>query len=182
MKINKKALIIAAIVVGFIILLIGLFTSTNNRAISLEEQVISARSDIQVQEKRRTDLIYNLADCVKAYDKHEADTLISVVEERGSGNTDIENVSMQIAAVAEAYPELKSSDNYKELMNELSITENMIAEYRGTYNNEVRSYNKYIRKFPHKQILGIMGYEIVDYTYLEYSEKETAPITNLFGE
>lgn len=183
MKINKKTLIIAGIVVAFVIMLAGVFASTNNRAISLEEQVISADSNIQTQEKRRTDLIYNLADCVKQYDKHEAETLLGVAELRSAGGeVDIENVTTSIAAVAEAYPELKSNENYKELMNELSITENLIAEYRNAYNNEVRTYKKYVRKFPHRQILGIMGYEVIDYSYLQYSEADRQPISNLFGE
>lgn len=141
-------------------------------------------SDIQAQEKRRTDLIYNLADCVKEYDKHEAETLLNVVEARGNNGstTDIENVTTSIAAVAEAYQELKSNENYKELMNELSTTENMILQYRTAYNNEVRAYKKYVRKFPHKQILGVMGYEVINYDYLEYSEEDRQPVSNLFGE
>ena len=138
---------------------------------------------IPAQEKRRTDLIYNLADCVKEYDKHEAETLLNVVESRDNGSTtDIENVTTSIAAVAEAYPELKSNENYKELMNELSTTENMILQYRTAYNNEVRAYKKYVRKFPHKQILGVMGYEVINYDYLEYSEEDRQPVSNLFGE
>lgn len=150
----------------------------------MEEQVFTADSDIQAQEKRRTDLIYNLADCVKEYDKHEAETLLNVVEARGNNGstTDIENVTTSIAAVAEAYPELKSNNNYKELMNELSTTENMILQYRTAYNNEVRAYKKYVRKFPHKQILGVMGYEVINYDYLEYSEEDRQPVSNLFGE
>ena len=157
---NKGTWIIVGIVAAFVLLIAGIFVSTNNRAVSLEEQVFTADSDIQAQEKRRTDLIYNLADCVKEYDKHEAETLLNVVETRGNNGstTDIENVTTSIAAVAEAYPELKSNENYKELMNELSTTENMILQYRTAYNNEVRAYKKYVRKFPHKQILGVMGY------------------------
>lgn len=180
---NKKTLIIVGIVAAFVLLITGIFVSTNNRAISLEEQILTADSDIQAQEKRRTDLIYNLADCVKQYDKHEAETLIEVVTARGNnGVTDIENVTTSIAAVAEAYPELKSNENYKELMNELSVTENMILQYRTTYNNEVRAYNKFVRKFPNKQILSIMGYETISYTYLDYSEADRQPVSNLFGE
>ena len=102
----------------------------------------TADSDIKVQEKRRVDLVYNLVDCVKQYDKHEADTLTAIVEGRGSTG-DIENVTTAIAAVSEAYPELKSNENYKELMNELSITENLIAEYRSKTCKEV-SYLKHI--------------------------------------
>lgn len=184
MKVKKQNLIIVGIVVAFVILLVGIFASTNNRAISLEEQVKTADSDIQVQEKRRTDLIYNLADCVKEYDKHEAETLIALTDARSNngGSVNIENATTSIAAVAEAYPELKSNENYKELMNELSTTENLIAEHRKAYNNQIRSYNNYVRKFPHKQILGMMGYEVIEYTRIEYSEADRQPVKNLFGE
>ena len=180
---NKRTLIIIGIVVAVVLMIVGIFATTNNRAISLEEQILAADSDIQVQEKRRTDLIYNLVDCVKEYDKHEADTLLAVVDARKDGSdVDIDEVTTQISVVAEAYPELKSSDNYKELMNELAITENKIAEYRSTYNNQIRAYNKYVRKFPHKQILSLMGYETVEYQYLQYSEDDKKPVTNLFGD
>lgn len=67
-------------------------------------------------------------------------------------------------------------------MNELSATENMILQYRTAYNNEVRAYKKYVRKFQHKQILGVMGYEVINYDYLEYSEEDRQPVSNLFGE
>lgn len=77
MKINKKTGIAIAVIAAFVLMIAGVFVSTNNRAISLEEQVVAADSNIQTQEKRRTDLIYNLADCVMQYDKHEAETLRS---------------------------------------------------------------------------------------------------------
>ena len=94
---------------------------------------------------------------------------------------DIENVTTAITAVSEAYPELKSNENYKELMNELSITENLIAEYRSNYNKQVKEYNRYIRKFPTRFFLNILGYEVRGYTYLDYSAPADAP-QNLFGE
>ena len=94
---------------------------------------------------------------------------------------DIENVTTAITAVSEAYPELKSNENYKELMNELSITENLIAEYRSNYNKQVKEYNRYIRKFPTRFFLNILGYEVRKYTYLDYSAPADAP-QNLFGE
>ena len=161
----------------------GCAVSTRNKAINYEEQVNSADSDIHIQEKRRTDLIYNLADCVKAYDKHEYETLINIVEARSKGNSlsDVENLTLQIQAVAEAYPELQSSQNYRELMNELSITENKIAAYRETYNNEIRSYKKYVRQFPNSTFLNLTGYEVKEYDYLTYAEKDTQSISNLFN-
>lgn len=150
-----------------------------NNAIGLEEQILVANSDIKVQEKRRVDLIYNLVDVVKEYDKHEYNTLKDVVDARSSGGGDISQVATMISATAEAYPELKSNENYKQLMNELSITENMVAQYRENYNKQIKEYNRYVRKFPNKQFLGLLGYDVVDYTYLDYNAPSDAP-QNLF--
>lgn len=176
----KVALIVTAGIVAVILLCVFGIQSSQNRAFALEEQVNTADSDIKVQEKRRIDLVYNLADCVKQYDKHEAETLTAIVEDRGS-NGDIENVTTAITAVSEAYPELKSNENYRELMNELSITENLIAEYRSNYNKQIKEYNRYVRKFPTRIFLDILGYEVQEYTYLDYDAPVDAP-QNLFGE
>lgn len=182
---NKKAnwKLVLIVVAGILaVILLGVFTVQNsqNTAFSLEEQVNAASSDIKVQEKRRVDLVYNLADCVKQYDKHEAETLKAVVEGRGSAG-DIENVTTAITAVSEAYPELKSNENYKELMNELAMTENLIAEYRSNYNTQIKEYNRYIRKFPTRMFLDMLGYESQNYTYLDYNAPVDAP-QELFKE
>lgn len=176
----KLVLIVLAGVIAVIMLCVFWVQGAQNNAFALEEQVSSALSDINIQEKRRVDLIYNLADCVMQYDKHEAETLKAVVEGRGSSG-DIENVSTVITAVSEAYPDLKSNENYKELMNELSMTENLIAEYRSNYNQQVKAYNRYIRKFPTRMFLNMLGYEAQNYKYLEYDAPVDAP-QNLFGE
>ncbi len=176
----KITLIVVAAIVAVILLAVFGIQGAQNTAFSLEEQVSTADSDIKVQEKRRVDLVYNLVDCVKQYDKHEADTLKAIVDGRGSTG-DIENVSTAIAAVSEAYPELKSNENYKELMNELSMTENLIAEFRSNYNKQVKEYNRYIRKFPTRVFLNLLGYEAQDYSYLDYNAPVDAP-QNLFGE
>lgn len=181
MKANwKMPLIIIAGVVALMVLAVFGVQSSQNKAFVLEEQVNTADSDIKVQEKRRVDLVKNLADCVMQYDKHEAETLKAVVEGRG-GTGDIENVTTSIAAVAEAYPELKSNENYKTLMNELSMTENLIAEYRSNYNKQIKEYKRYVRKFPTRVFLDILGYEQQDYAYLDYDVPVDAP-QNLFGE
>lgn len=176
----KVLLIVAAGILAVILLGVFVVQSSQNKAIALEEQVSSADSDIKVQEKRRVDLVMNLADCVKQYDKHEAETLKSVVEGRGKTG-DMENVTTAITAVSEAYPELKSDSNYKELMNELSITENLIAEYRSNYNKQIKEYNRYVRKFPTRTFLSLLGYETQDYTYLNYDAPVDAP-QDLFKE
>lgn len=176
----KLTLIIVAGILAVIMLCVFLVQGAQNKAFSLEEQVNAASSDIKVQEKRRVDLVYNLADCVKQYDKHEADTLTAIVDGRGSAG-DIENVTTAITAVSEAYPELKANENYKELMNELAITENLIAEYRSNYNQQIKEYNRYARKFPTRLFLNMLGYEVMEYGYLDYNAPVDAP-QDLFEE
>lgn len=162
--------------------LLGVFgvQSSQNKAISLEESVTTAESDINVQEKRRVDLVYNLADCVKQYDSHESETLTKLADNMSNGNN-VEDVNTAIAAVTYSYPELKSNENYKQLMNKLSTTENMIAQYRENYNKSIDKYRRYIRKFPTRIFLDWTGYEVQDYEKLDYQAPVDAP-QNLFGE
>lgn len=176
----KLVLIILAAIIAVGMMCVFGVQGAQNQAFSMEESVNTAMSDIKVQEKRRVDLVYNLADCVMQYDKHEAETLKAVVDGRGSTG-DIENVTTALTAVSEAYPDLKSNENYKELMNELSMTENLIAEYRSNYNQQVKEYNRYVRKFPTRMFLNMLGYEVIDFGYLDYNAPVDAP-QNLFGE
>lgn len=176
----KLLLIILAIIVAAGAMFVFAFQGVQNKAISYEEQISTAQSEIEVQLKRRADLIPNLVDCVKAYDEHEYQTLMDVISARGtSSDASVNEIQTMINAVAEAYPELKSSENYRELMNELAVTENLIANYRSNYNTWVKSYKQYVRKFPNRQILDMLGYEVMDYAYLNYDVSEDAP-TNLF--
>ena len=166
----KKTLLIIGSIVAIILLCIIVTKGVENRAISYEEYIENTAGDIRVEEKRRFDLIPNLVECVKAYDKHEYETLVELVKGR-SGNNDSKTaaeIRTAINVVAEAYPDLKSQKNYQELMNELAITENKIAEMRKFYNQEVTEYKRYCRKFPSKQILGLSGYETKDYERLEF--------------
>ena len=174
----KLPLIIGAGVIAIILLCVFGVQSSQNKAIALEEQVNTATSDINVQEKRRVDLVYNLADAVMQYDEHEAETLKAIAEGRGSTGS-IENVTTAITAVAEAYPELKSNENYKQFMNELSITENLIAQYRENYNKSITNYNRYVRKFPTRIFLDLTGYEVQEFKRLDFQAPVDAP-QNLF--
>ena len=174
MKNWKMSLIIAGTVLVVILMCIVSVQSAQIRAISLEEAVYTADSDIKVQEKRRVDLIYNLADCVKQYDRHESETLEGLANGMNNGNS-INDVNTAIAAITYAYPELKSNKNYKQLMNELSITENMIAQYRENYNKSVTAYNRYVKKFPARIFLNWTGYEAVQFERLDYQASVDAP-------
>ena len=181
MKSNiKLVLIIGVVLIAVVVASIFAVQSTQNRAISLEESVYTAQSDVEVQEKRRVDLVYNLADCVKQYDAHESETLTELAENMSKGNS-VENVSTSIAAITYSYPNLKSNQNYIQLMDELSITENLIAQSRENYNKSVGTYNKYINKFPARMYLNWTKYEIKDFKRLEFNAPADAP-QDLFKE
>lgn len=178
----KKILISLAIFIGIILMIAGIFVGVNNTTINLEEQIKESKSSINIQEKRREDLIINLVDTVKDFNKYEQETMSKIVEARAkASNGQVEEAQTLISAVAEQYPELKSNENYKTLMTELAVTENLIAEHRNNYNIQVKQYNKHIKKFPNSMILNMMGYEKLDNTYLEYEASENAP-RNLFDE
>lgn len=182
---NKKGtwkipIIIIGVVAAVALLGVASVQSFQNKAISLEESVYTAQSDIKVQEKRRVDLVYNLADCVKKYDQHESDTLKNLAESMSKGNN-TENVSTAISAIGYSFPKLESDSNYKQLMNELATTENLMAQYRENYNQSVNSYSRYVKKFPARIFLDMTGYDVQDFERLDFEAPEDAP-QNLFGE
>lgn len=177
---EKLKLILIVLVVMICVAGAGIFLVHNaeNNAVGMEEQINSALSEINVQEKRRADLIPNLVECVKAYDRHEYETLLAIVQERGADDETVNSVQLAVHAVAEAYPELSSSDNYRQLMTELATTENLIANYRNAYNQRVREYITYVRRFPHSFLFNLTGYQPKEYEYLHYESSETAPAVN----
>ena len=172
----KLPLIIVGIVLAVIVCGFFMVYSIPNKAIALEEEITTARSEIEIQSKRRADLIPNLVDCVKAYDKHEYDTLMDVIGERDISDAMSTEIMVRLNAVSEQYPELKSQENYKELMNELSTTENKIAQTRSSYNTWVTRYNTYCKRFPNPFFLNMTGYEKQNFPKLSYNVSEDAPI------
>lgn len=163
--------LIATLALGFF-----LMQDSKNGAIFREEQVNTAQSDMTVQYKRRADLLVNLADAVKSYNKHEAEVLIGIAQGRTpDGKNGEVNASAYIQAVAERYPELKSEKNYERYMLELAMTENKIANVRENYNKQVKDYKRYTRKFPTSTILSMLGYEVIEFKYLDYQASEDAP-------
>lgn len=176
----KLGLIIAGVVIAIILSIAYSVKTTPNKANILKEEVTTARSNIKIKEKRRFDLVRNLADCIKSYDKHESETLQAIAEARG-GDSDIQEAQVVIKSVAEAYPELKSNENYKQFMTELAMTENDIANYREAYNNQVTAYNRYVDRFPTSTFLKWCGYQKENFKKLDFDVSEDAP-QNLFGD
>ena len=150
-------IIILAIV---LILVVIVYFSYYNRIIRLENRIDNAWAQIDVQLKRRTDLIPNLMETVKGYMKHERETLESVTNARSAlmkANTPQENINADnmltgalktLFAVAENYPDLKANQNFLNLQDELAHTENKIAYSRQHFNDSVLAFNNTIETFP----------------------------------
>ena len=166
-----------AAVIGFVVLA---SFSAENSAIGKEESIASAKSGISKEEQRRVDLFSNMVDAVQSYNDHEAETLKHVTDARAKAQSgDVEGAKSALNVVVEAYPEIKSQTNYSQAMKEFSITENRLAEYRDNYNQSVKTYKRYVRKFPTRLFLSWRGYEISEYESLDF-KVDNSKATNLF--
>ena len=146
----KATLITLAAIVGIGLIVLCMLMSSRNGAINLEEQVNTAKSGIDVQLSNRFNKLHELAACVKKYDEHEYQTLVKVIEARGKNmsGTEAKQCIAAFSRVEERYPDLKSQANYAKLMNDISITENSLAQHKKAYNESVRDYRYHCRKFP----------------------------------
>lgn len=154
-----------------------------NRFVALTNRVKEAWSDIEVQMKRRYDLIPNLVDIVKGYVKHEQGTLQKVTEARtaamGAQTTGqhaaaenmLTSALKSLFAVAESYPDLKANTNFLELQRELSDTENKIQAARRFYNSVVQELNTSLQSFPANIIGGMFGFKESEFFELEQGEE-----------
>lgn len=168
------------IAIGAFVLLVGVFLMvTYNSLVKLRQRVQNAWSQVDIQLKRRYDLIPNLVNAVKGYARHEKDTLERVTQARNiamaAGNVaeqaQAENMLSgalrSLFALAEAYPELKANTNFLQLQGELSDTESKIAFARQFYNDTVQNFNTKIELFPANLVAGILGFRLVDYFTLQ---------------
>jgi LemA protein len=159
-----------------------------NGLIRLKNRVEEAWSDIDVQLKRRYDLIPNLIETVKGYAKHEREVLESVTEARtramGAQDTkdqvEAENMLSDtlksLFAVSENYPDLKANQNFLELQRELSDTENKIQASRRFYNGNVRDFNTKIQSFPNNMIAGTLNFKEKDFFEAGEEEKKNIEV------
>lgn len=171
---------IIGIVVGALLLLLAVYLiTTYNGLVQLRQRVQNAWSQVDVQLKRRYDLIPNLVNSVKGYAQHEKDTLENVTKARNmaiaAGNVKEQSQAedmlgralRSLFAVAEAYPELKANTNFLQLQAELSDTESKIAFARQFYNDTVQKFNTRIEIFPNNLVAGMLGFGMVDYFSLQ---------------
>lgn len=176
---------------GIIGILVIWFIAVFNKIVILRNRTQEAWSDIDVQLKRRHDLIPNLVETVKGFAKHEDSVFSKVTEARAnaisaekSGNAkdtaQAENVLTgalkSVFAVAEAYPELRASENFQKLQDELSDTENKIEAARRFYNGNVRDFNIQIQTFPNNVAAGMIGAKAFELFEAGSEEKATPEV------
>ena len=174
------------VIIAIIVVIILYFILAYNKLITLRTRIENAWSQIDVQLKRRYDLIPNLISTVKGYVKHEKTTLETVTKmrtslingtmtEKSKASDAISNALKTIFAVAENYPDLKANENFKLLQEELAGTESKIAYSRQFYNDNVMEYNAKIQHFPTSIIAGMFKFTQKEFFKTE-SEKEKKPV------
>ena len=176
-----------AIVLGVLVLLLLLAIYTYNTLVAKRVRCRGAWSQIDVQLKRRYDLIPNLVETVKGYAAHEKETLERVIQARNQAisaqgvakQAEAENMLSgalrQLFALSEAYPNLKANENFAQLQEELTSTENRISFARQNYNDVTAGYNTACQTFPNNLLAGMFGFKLEEFFELEEPEMREAP-------
>jgi LemA protein len=184
MGILQIVLLVAALIVFWIII-------SYNSLITLKNRVKEAWSDIEVQLKRRYDLIPNLVETVKGYASHERELFEKVTEarskamqaqgmkEKGDAENALSGTLKSLFAISENYPQLRASENFMELQRELTDTEDKIQASRRFYNGNARDINTKIETFPTNIIANIFKFKVVEFFQTE-TEAEKQPVAVKF--
>jgi LemA protein len=182
-------LVILGLLVVVALLIVGLF----NRLVRARNRVDNAWAQVEVQLKRRWDLIPNLVETVKGYAAHERGTFEAVTQARAaaqSARTPAEAAQAEgilgaalgrLFALAEAYPELQADENFRQLQSELDETENRVAVSRQVYNDTVLTYNNTIQTFPGAVFAGPFGFVPREFFEVEDAAQREAPAVSFEG-
>ncbi len=177
------------VIVGIIVILLLVFWSTYNGLVRFRNQVKNAWAQIDVQLKRRYDLIPNLVESVKGYMQHERGTLEAVTKarniaqqsasagagERGKAEGELSSALARLMVVVERYPDLKANQNFLALQEELTSTENTISFSRQYYNDSVLKYNNQTQMFPSNLIAGMTGFKASEFFEVTVATEKEAP-------
>ena len=178
------------ILIIVLVVILAIIAGVYNSLVALRNQVQNSRAQIDVQLKRRHDLIPNLLEAVKGYMAHEANTLENIVKLRqqainvtGSDAKVVAEVENQLSsalkslfALSENYPDLKASQNFSQFQEELASTENKISFARQFYNDSVLNYNNKIQMFPSNIIAGIFNFTQTSFFEASDDEKENPQV------
>lgn len=172
------------IIIGIIVILVIIVISNYNSLVLLRNKVKDGWAQIDVQLKRRFDLIPNLLETVKGYTKHEQETLEQVIKARNSfassktvedemnANNELTSAMNKLFALAESYPDLKANTNFIKLQDELKETEDKISYARQFYNDNVMEYKNKIEMFPSNIIANLFGFKQEPFFEANESERE----------
>lgn len=179
------------VIIGVIVLLVlvaSYVVSTYNKLVNLRNGVKDQWSQIDIQLKRRFDLIPNLVETVKGYAKHEEETLTKVIDARNSytssstheealkADSELTKSISKLFALAEAYPDLKANQNFTSLQAELSETEDKISYARQFYSDAVLKYNNNVQMFPGNLVASMFGFKEEKYFEAASEEKENVKV------
>jgi LemA protein len=182
-----------AIFLAAVAIVVGLAITAYNRLVGLTQRSESAWSDVDVQLKRRTDLVPNLVETVKGYAAHERTTLEQVIRARGAavgaGSPEararaegvLTEALRQLFAVAEAYPELKANENFRQLQGSLAEIEDAVQNARRYYNAVVRDLNTAIESFPSNMVASFFRFVKRAYFELDGAEDRRVPRVSFGG-
>ncbi|MCL5784745.1 MAG: LemA family protein [Patescibacteria group bacterium] len=177
-------MIITYVIVAIVVIALLWLMSTYNHLVTLRNRVKEAWSEIDVQLKRRSSLIPNLVETVKGYAKHEKEVFENVTKARSAlvgaktpgeaaqANDQLSGALKSLFAVAEGYPQLRASENFKELQEELSDTENKVAASRQFYNTNVLDLNNTTETMPSALIANMFGFQKADFFVASEEEKK----------
>lgn len=186
--INMGKYIIIGIIVLVVLLIIAAVIKTRNSFVTLRNRVKNQMAQVDVQLKRRYDLIPNLLETAKGYAGFEKSTLEAVVQARSNAmaakdfdktvaaNQELSSVLGRLMVVSEAYPELKANANFMQLQNELTETENKISLSRQFYNDTVFKYNNAIEMFPASLLAGMFGFHPMSFWEVNETERKNISI------
>jgi len=175
-------------IIGFIAIIVLYVVSIFNALASLKVKIKEAWSQIDVQLKRRVDLIPNLVETVKSYAKHEREVFENVTKARsaligatsakeaGDADNMLKGALKSLFAVAEAYPELKAQDGFVQLQKELSDTEDKVAYSRQFYNTVVRDFNEKTVIFPSGILAKMFGFKSEEFFNVEEAERSAPKV------
>ncbi|HLC77617.1 MAG TPA: LemA family protein [Candidatus Nanoarchaeia archaeon] len=181
-------MLIVWILIALAVLLIIVFISYFNRFAVLSNRIDNSLSQIDVQLKRRADLIPNLVESVKGYMKHEKAAIAAVTNARVAmmgakdlpakikANSQLETALKTIFAIAEGYPDLKANTNFLQLQQELTTTEDKVAYSRQFYNDSILSYNNLCTTFPGKMFAGMYGRKEKEYIKIAEAERKAVKV------
>ena len=181
-------LVVLGVLVVLLLIIAGWGIGIYNKLVRVRQHLKDSWSGVDVELKRRYDLIPNLVNAVKGYASHESETLEKVIQARnqaaannGSPSSQAKDEGMlvgalkQLAVVVEQYPDLKADSQFINLQNELSETENRIASSRRLYNGNVREMNTAVETFPSVIIAGMFHFDKAEYFEIEDAAVREAP-------